>query len=144
MQASGDKTKAVKQTPLIWCVEKALEKNGFPLVISHATNLEAADVMADRVSLVSQKIPVDLDVSADSLASLIDAESEAKEKQDDKPLRWAATIQKRDQTLIFGYFAGRPTIDMLVDLYTNILTGKAHSVGGYSVDGKNITINMPK
>ena len=52
-------------------------------------------------------------------------------------------MQQNDQTLIFAYFAGRPAIADVADLFAQILMGKARAVGGYSANGKNITILAP-
>ncbi len=60
-----------------------------------------------------------------------------------KKPQWTATLEQNDRTLIFGYFDGRPTADMLEEFFASILSGKVKSVGSYGVKGNNITIEMP-
>ena len=74
-----------------------------------------------------------------SLADLIESAA----KGTNKPLRWVATLRNGDQTLIFGYFDGRPSPDAAADLFAAIIAGKAKPVGSYGAKGKNITITMP-
>jgi hypothetical protein len=127
--------------PPTWCVERATTRDGFPMVFWRGVRDDATNALDDRITLATQDHPpVTLDVSAGGLAGLIEAES----KKDDKPEQWTASLHNGDQVLIFGYFAGRPSADLVADLFARVLSGKQKPVGGYSAKGKTITIIAPE
>jgi len=126
--------------PVTWCVDKTATQDGYPMVFWRGVNGDSTSAMSDKVTVATTDRPtVTLDVSAGGLSDLV----EAVNKQDKKPEQWTASLQQGDQTLIFGYFAGRPSPELVEDLFTRILSGKAKPVGGYSAKGKTITILTP-
>ena len=132
---------AVVDAPPTWCVDKATTRDDHPMVFWRGVRADATSAPEDRITLATlDRPPLTLDLSAGGLAGLIDAVN----KKDDKPEQWAASLQHGDQTLIFGYFAGRPSAELVIDLFARLLSGKQKAVGGYSAKGKNLTILTPE
>jgi hypothetical protein len=80
--------------------------------------------------------PAALVVAPDSLANLV-------ARTQSKPEHWVATIDGGDQVRVFGYFLGRPSPDLLMDLFDDVASGKTKPLIGYGVKGKSVTISMP-
>jgi hypothetical protein len=136
---------AVSEAPVVWCVERAQEKDGYPLLFWRGLNPDGTDARLDQASLVRQGPPVILSLAPDSLASLVEAEADkSKGKGGDKAARWTATLTQGQRVIIFAYYTDRPPVETVLEGFAAILAGKAKAVGGYSVSGKNITIEMPE
>lgn len=131
--------KQAPEPPPSWCAEGMITKEGHNMLFWRAVNADGSDGRSDQITLMTQEAPPTLDISADSLASFVEDVG----KGSNKPLRWVATLKAGEQTLIFGYFEGRPSQDAASDLFARILDGKAKPVGGYGAKGKNITITLP-
>jgi len=131
--------KATATAPLMWCLEGPILKNNHHMLFWRAVDPKGTDARSDRITLATDGPPPTLDIAPDSLASLV----EGLAKASDKPPRWIATLRQGDETLIFGYFDGRPSSDSVADLFENILAGKAKPAGGFGAEGKNITIVVP-
>ncbi|HEY3812087.1 MAG TPA: hypothetical protein VGL66_02595 [Caulobacteraceae bacterium] len=145
MAAADDpKTKdAVKEEPLFWCPEAPLQSGRNGMLFWRAVKADGSDGRSDRISLMTQDEPPVMVIAADSLADLINAVEKKKSDIKEPDLHWSATLTTKKQVLIFGYFNDRPSPDHVVELFDQVLSGKAKALGGYSVDGKNITISMP-
>ncbi len=137
--AAVQEGKGAEEPPTTWCAEAGVATTNPHMVFWRGVGPDGANADADEISLVSDGPPPTLDIASDQLASLVDDAAHGK----DKPPRWTATMRQNDQTLIYAYFAGRPAIADVADLFAQILLGKAKAVGGYSAKGKNITILTP-
>lgn len=131
--AEGEATETGSTIP---CLERAGVYAGFPLVFLRNVSSDGSDALSDAVTAISAGPPIIVRFSGGGLAALL-------ADKPDQPQEWAATYDREGQTLIFGYFSGRPTIDQMGDLVANMLSGKAKPVGGYGAKGKNITIMRP-
>ena len=128
--------------PPAWCVDKVMSRGDFPMTFWRSVKSDATTDLADRVSLMTEdQPPVTLDITSGGAEALVAAE--ISNGKSESPARWIATLQDGDRTLIFGYFAGRPSADLAADLFARILSGKQKYLGGYSAKGKNINIIMP-
>jgi len=120
----------------VWCVESSAAEGQQPMQFWHALRPDGSDANADRMTLMTKGEPPTLNVSVDSMQAIINAESH-------KPIRWEASIVENGRVMIFGYFDARPPREAVSALVLAIIAGKAKAVGGYSLDGKNISIVAP-
>lgn len=118
------------------CVERAGSYAGYPFVFSRSIGSDGSDMLSDVVTVVAAGTPINVDFAGGGLAGLV-------ADKPGQPQQWTATYDHDGQTLIFGYFSGRPTIDQMGDLVARMLSGDAKPVGGYSAKGKDISIMMP-
>lgn len=127
----------VPDPPPTWCVDEAMTQDGYSMVFLRGVRDDATNAPDDRITLATRdRPPVTLNVSAGGMEGLVNAEI----NKDHAPDQWTARMQLGDQTLIFGYFAGRPSAALVSDLFARVLSGRQKAVGGYSVKGKNIAI----
>ncbi len=124
--------------PLIWCAEKPVDQNGLQMLFSRAIEPDGADANSDQVSLMTGDSTETLVVAPDGggIGALLSSANGKAEK-------WSATIESKEQTLIFAYFDGRPSSDAVTDLFARILKGEAKPIGGFSAKGKDITVILP-
>ncbi len=125
--------------PITFCVDQTAQRDGHGFLIWRGVDDDGADLQADRISVMTTGAPPIMDLSAEQLATLVRKPSSAGDTVD-----WIATMSNGDRVSIYGYFNGRPDTDAAVALFDEILSGKAKSIGGYSADGKTITISMPQ
>jgi hypothetical protein len=123
------------------CVEHTGRYAKVPLVFWRSIAPDGSDRLLDEVTTVSSGAPVTVSFATGGLSGLMSGLGEGKA---DKPPQWTATFDQKGQTLIFGYFSGRPSIDQMGELVAGMLSGAAKPVGGYGVKGKDITILMPE
>jgi hypothetical protein len=123
---------------ITYCVEEAVTQKDKGFLIWRGVTPDGGDARADRLSAMTMGPPPTLDLEADSLSSLI-----AAKVGPDGPQRWMATMRDGRQVDIYGYFEGRPPPKALIPVLTRILDGKTKPIGGYSVDGKTITVSAP-
>jgi hypothetical protein len=126
------------ERPLIWCVERSVETKGHPMLFWRAIDSDGQDANRDRLSGMTQGPAPVLDLGPDggAMGAILNSLGGGKE-------RWSATMQVDEQTLIFAFYDGRPPAESVSDLFANILGGRAKAVGGFSADGKKITIVTP-
>lgn len=129
--------KGTADPPTTWCAETPIEKDGRRLLFWRGVDGDGADASVDQVTLMTDGPPPTLNIAPD-MGSFVDAVAKGGGKA-----RWAATLEYEGQTLIFGYFDGRPAADASADLFARALSGEAKPVGAYAADGKTITIGMP-
>lgn len=127
---------ASKASPLYWCAEGPL--GGVPAILWHAVNEDGSDALADRVTPITLDEPIALQAAPNPLAALF-----SDDKAGDNPAKWYASIRTGKQTWFFAITSGRPSAESLTALLRDIIGKKARPVGGYSVDGKSITITTP-
>jgi len=131
-----DDAEDVLEQPIVWCPQQAYKQDGYTAVFWRGVRTDGSDAQIDRATLVTKGPPAVLSVGLDGMLGLI--------KDDGKPPRWAASIADEDQVVIYGYFEGRPKVEAVLGLLSDIVAGKAQAVGGYSVgQGSSITIMMP-
>jgi hypothetical protein len=136
MQLVAENGKASEtQSPMI-CFEHAASYAAYPLVFSRSIGANGADKLSDVVSVVTAGAPITVNFAGGGLAGLVT-------DKPGQPQQWTATYDRDGQTLIYGYFSGRPSIDQMGDLVARMLSGNAKPVGGYSAKGKAISIMMP-
>jgi hypothetical protein len=126
------------EQPLIWCAEKPIEQSGYQMLFWRAVNPGGEDANSDQLTLMTDGPPPTLMLGPDGggIGALINAVNNKTEK-------WTATMRTNGRVRIFAYFNGRPPPEIVSDLFTKILKGDAKAVGGYGVNGKNITIETP-
>jgi hypothetical protein len=132
MAAAGEATEVTSNA----CFERAGTYAGYPLAFSRSIGSDGADRLADVVTVVTAGAPITVNFAGGGLAGLVT-------DKPGEPQQWTATYDRGGQTLIYGYFNGRPTIDQMGDLVAKMLSGNAKPVGGYSVKGKEVSIAMP-
>ena len=126
----------------VWCVDKVMSRGEFPMTFWRSVKGDATSDLADRVSLMTRdQPPVNLDITSGGIEALVTAE--ISKGKPGTPVRWMATLKDEDRTLIFAYFAGRPSADQAADLFGKILSGQQKYLGGYSAEGKKINIILP-
>lgn len=137
LSAAADAAKEEPSTAqqLTWCAEAPIQIDSYRMIYWRAVQVDGEDADLDRITLVSNGPPPTLELAADSLAGLIGGRS--------GPARWAATASSGSGVAIYAYFKSRPSPAGVAALFVEILTGKAKAVGGYAVDGKSISINVP-
>ncbi len=123
---------------LHWCAEGLVPGIDKPILMWHGVFDDGSDGSADRVTPISIGDPPILSSEPDAMAALL-----SDEKDKGKPARWIVSLQEEKKTWIFAVYGGRPSATVLAALMNDILDHKAKSIGGYSTDGKNITIDMP-
>jgi hypothetical protein len=137
----GEKSAAIP--PAAWCPEATFQLGNIWLLFWRGVLADGSDANADRVTGMTMGRPPELQIVMDPLANLVQQEK-AKSTNNPKPRdRWTAMTHSGSQTWIYGYFDGRPTQEMEAALFADALQGKTKPIGGYSAEGKNITINMP-
>jgi len=137
--AAVQQGKESPEAPVIWCVEDAIKKAGHAMTFWRGVEPDGSDAGLDQISLATMETPPTLVVQEDRMANLISDLA----MKGNKPPRWVASLHTGDQVLIFAYFNGRPASDAVSDLFVSILTHEAKALGGYSVHGKTVTINVP-
>ena len=141
--AGADKDKSpTDPASVVWCPETTAQKNGIPLLFWRGVTAAGADAGVDRVTAMTIGPPPELDIALDGLANLVEAEA-GRKKGALAPERWTASTHHGTETIIYGYFDGRPDPDAVTSLFADILRGKLKPIGGYDADGGNITIRMP-
>ena len=128
---------AKSSMPTIWCVEQAAKRDGRGYLFWRGVFADGADAGSDQVSLLTIQSPPIMDISADEMANLV-----RKSAHTDAAPTWVATTNHGGKIAIYGYFQGRPGADAAIDLFNDVLEGKAKPIGGYSVDGKTINISV--
>jgi hypothetical protein len=123
------------------CVEQTGRYENIPLVFWRSLAADGSDQLLDEVTTVSSGAPMTVSFAGGGLSGLINSLAGGKP---DKPMQWTATFDRQGQTLIFGYFSGRPSVDQMGDLVAGMLTGKIKPVGGYAAKGNAVTIFMPQ
>lgn len=124
---------------ITYCVEERIAERDKGFLVWRGVAASGEDALADRLTAMTMGPPPTLDTAADAIGGLI----ADKVGPGDAPQRWVATMTEGPQVAIYGYFEGRPPPKALVPLLLRILDGKAKPIGGYSVDGKTITVNVP-
>lgn len=130
-----DKPAAVER-PLTWCAENPVGPKDAYLLLWHGVFADGTDALADRVTPATLEVPMALTSQPDSLANLV-------EGGNSKPERWSVSVQDGTQVWIYALYDGRPGAEALAELAAGIGDNKVQPIGGYKVDGKNITITMP-
>ena len=125
-------------TTLIWCVETPVANSGYHMLFWRALDTDGKDAANDRLSVVTADPSPFLMLGPDGggIRALLASTNGEKEK-------WSATMVAKGQTLIYGYFDGRPPAATAVDLFAKVLNGEAKPVGGYGAKGKNLMIVAP-
>ena len=131
-----DKPTIVVASDSVWCVENRMETDAGPAIYWREVNADGSDGGSDKVTGFSDTPPPYLEVTADELASVM-REGKTKHGQ------WNATLIDGEQSWIFAHFDGRPSPQTLSGLWSDIQTGKATSLIGFKLEGKNTTIQMP-
>ncbi len=129
-----------EENPPIWCVEEGSTRDGIPLLFWRGVTKDGQDAHADRVTAVTTGPPPTLDIVLDPLLNLALAKAAKGETHGEQ---WTATVRRGVKTWIYGFFDGRPSTDLTASLLVGALQGQAKALGAFSVDGKQITINLP-
>lgn len=133
--AATDSPSAIEK-PMTWCAENPVGPKEAGFLLWHAVFADGSDAKADRVTPASVEEPMQLMSDTNALAAIVDGEN-------GKPERWTLSVQDGKQVWIYALYDGRPSADALAQWAADIASDKVKPVGGYKVDGKNITINMP-
>lgn len=120
----------------VLCFERAGVYGGYALVFDRSLGSDGSDALSDVVTVAAAGAPTTVRFEGSGLAGLL-------VDKPGQPRQWTAVFDRDDQSLIFGYFNGRPTIDQMGELVARMLTGEAKPVGGYSAKGKTISVMMP-
>ena len=122
-------------TPVIWCPEDVREVDGHAFMFWRGVDSKGADALTDKVSALTLSQPPTLFAAPDP-GDLINSFANGGGKRP----RWAATLQDSQQTLIFGFFNGRPPSTALSDLLSAAISGKAQPIGAFGANGKDISV----
>lgn len=128
--------KKVIQKPVHWCAERFIGPS--PGVFWHAVYDDGSDALADRITPVSVDDPPALMSAPDVMAALLSDDKEANNGP-----QWFVSLRGGSKTWFFAIYKGRPSVEALAQILSDIADHKARAIGGYSVDGKNVTIDMP-
>lgn len=124
------------QKPVHWCAERNI--GPAPGVFWHAVYDDGSDALADRITPESVDDPVALMSAPNLMAALL---SDGKEANNGP--QWFVSLKVGNKTWFFAIYQSRPSVEALAQILSDIAGHKARSIGGYSVDGKNVTIDMP-
>jgi hypothetical protein len=127
--------KTANEGPVSWCAESIVGPQ--PGVFWRAVYDDGSDATADRVTPVSVEDPPVLSSAPDLLAAALGDEKDKGGPQ------WFISLKTGKKTWYFAIYQGRPPVDVLARMLSDIAEHKARTIGGFSVDGKNITIDMP-
>lgn len=128
--------------PVTWCAEGAAGPADAHLLLWHAVYGDGSDASADKITPATEEEPMQLMSAPDMLANLADGSGD-KKKADARP-RWTVSVSQGQKVWIFAIYDGRPGVEALAQFATDIAADKAKPLGGYSVNGKNITIEIPE
>lgn len=121
---------------LHWCAEQGIGDP--PVVFWHGVTEEGKDAIIDRVTPVSVSDPVPLMSALDVIGALL-RDDKAK---NDGP-QWFVSLKIGTKIWYYAIYQGRPSAEALAQLVRDIIDHKAKPLGGVSVEGKNITIDLP-
>jgi hypothetical protein len=130
--------KATASVPITFCVEDPAPSKGAGLLAWRGVTPDGEDARVDRLTAMTMGPPPALETELDETGSVIAAELHG-----GKAERWTATVSDGKQVSIFANYERRPAAKVLAPLMLQILDGKARPIGGYSIDGKTITVNTP-
>lgn len=136
LQSIASDGKVMKTPAPTPCLEHAAVYRGYPMVFSRTIGADGSDALADVVTVVTSGPPITVRFESGGLTGLVD-------DKPGEPQQWTAAVQRENQTLLYGYFRGRPTIDQMGELVARMLSGDAKPVGGYSVKAKTISVMAP-
>lgn len=121
-----------------WCAEGPIAGTEVPMLLWRAVFDDGSDASADRLTPVTMGDPLALMSDPDAVEAL---SSDA--KPGDNAPRWLVSLQNGKKTWLFAVYSGRPPAASLGALMQSIIDRKAKALGGFSVDGKSVTIDMP-
>ena len=121
-----------------WCPETEITSSGYRMLLWHGAFDDGSDALADRITPEILEDPPVLGAAPDQFESIVETEIKG-----GKVSNWTAKINDGKTTQLFGLFSGRPAGEALGHLMFDIMHGNARPIGGYSANGKNITIQMP-
>jgi hypothetical protein len=134
-----DKT-AAPDAPPTWCAESPVGPADANLLLWHAVTAEGGDALADRITPAALGEPLPLMSAPDAMSI---ATGTDKTNSSGKT-RWIVSIKDGSQIWIYALFDGRPSAQALAQIGADVVNNKTRPIGGYKVDGNNITINMPE
>jgi hypothetical protein len=139
-KVTPDKDTGAQTAPraVTWCPESEIGPPDYRMLLWHAAFEDGSDASADRVTPEILEDPPALEAKPDRFESIVEGEIKG-----GKENNWTASVNDGKTTWLFGLFSGRPAGDALGTLMFDIMHGKAKAIGGYSADGKNISISLP-
>ena len=135
--AVDPKPDQASEKPIQWCADSTT--GPLPAVFWHAVHADGSDAVADRVTPASVEVPPVLTSAPNAMAALF---SDGKEGNNGP--QWFVSLKLGNKTWFFAIYKGRPSSAALGQILSDIANHKAKAIGGYSVDGKNVTISMPE
>jgi hypothetical protein len=137
---AGEKP-AADEKPLLWCAVGMVGPSDANLMLWRAILSDGTDAGSDKITPATVDEPPALMSETNPLADFVQASNDTSNQPRKK--RWAVTLTDGNQVWIFALYDGRPPADALGTLAFQVASDKLKPLGGYQIDGKNITINLP-
>ncbi|HEY1632407.1 MAG TPA: hypothetical protein VGF56_13905 [Rhizomicrobium sp.] len=125
--------------PSEWCAEEGIDVLKTPVVMWRGLNADGTVSPFDRAWLIGDGDPVVLDASPDPDLNTILSELN---KAGPAPL-YTATLKKGDDTLVLGFFRGRPDGGTLAVILFEYHAGYASVLASFNGKTNTITISVP-
>lgn len=136
---TGKPAVAAAPHPVEWCAEGgiAIEKN--PVLIWHGLNADGTVSPFDRATIMTYGDPPVLESAPDMELTTILSELH---KGGPAPL-YTATLTQGDNTVVLGFFQGRPDGGALALLLSRYRSGAAGALASFNGKTNTITITVP-
>jgi len=119
-----------------WCAESPAGDEQIPLLYWRNIAMVGHAGHADRMSLMTMEEPPILVLNADPTASLIDEQSAKAGRT-----VYELTLKDRGVISVFGFFSGRPSLQIVNPISTDVFAGRRRAVTSF--DPKSNTITIP-
>lgn len=129
-----------EQPPAEWCAEDLVADLQVPVLMWHGLDAKSAAASWDRATLMTIGEPPAV-LSRPSLVIALVRKSESQGK--DAALAYALTLDDGEETLILGFFTGRPSASALGKPLEDAAQHHLQPLAGVDRKGGKITIYMP-
>ena len=136
---TGKPTTEPAPRPSEWCAEEGIDVLKTPVVMWRGLNANGTVSAFDRAWLITDGDPIVLDASPDPDLNTILSELN---KSGPAPL-YTATLKTGDDTLVLGFFEGRPDGNTLAVILFEYHAGYASVLASFNGQTNTITISVP-
>ena len=118
------------------CVESAGTYAEVPMVFWRSISAGGYEEKSDKITIVTTEKPLPFNLTSWGTADFL------MDKGNPSAL-WALTLQQDGNNLIYGVFRGRPSLDQVGNMVSQIARGSLKPIGGYGANGKGINVILP-
>lgn len=119
----------------IWCPDSYAEQGDLALLLWRAVPTEDQPLGEDRLTAPTLPDAPRMKLYPDSMAALITGGFSS--------VPWAAVVEEKGRSTLYGLFAGRPSDEDAINLYGAVLSGRAKGMGGVQIEGDTVKILVP-